>query len=87
MERDDIRRTLHRIFEEETDNKVDALTDATNLAAQYDLDSVDMVSLIMHVEGRFRVRLTHDELVGATTVGALIDLIRAKLPRPAAQCA
>lgn len=82
MNREQIRGVLHTIFEEETGETVAALRDEDVLAKDFALDSVDMVGLLMRVEGHFHVRLTNAELAESQTVGALIDLVRAKLETP-----
>ncbi|MBM4077078.1 MAG: acyl carrier protein, partial [Planctomycetes bacterium] len=46
---------------------------------QLGLDSVDMVSLIMQLERRFRIRLSHEELADAQQVGQLVTLGQQKL--------
>jgi acyl carrier protein len=84
MERDEIREVLRTIFEDETGEPLATLSDDVVLAEDFDLDSVDMVGLIMQVERHFRVRLTYDDLVDVTTVGALIDLVLAKISALAA---
>lgn len=82
MNREQIRGVLKTIFEEETGETVAALRDEDVLAKDFALDSVDMVGLLMRVEGHFHIRLTNAELVESPTVGALIDLVRAKLEAP-----
>jgi len=79
MERDEIRGVLKKIFEDETGEPLTDLSDNVVLAEDFDLDSVDMVGLIMQVERHFRVRLTYDDLVDVTTAGALIDLVQTKV--------
>ncbi len=85
MERDEIREVLKTIFEDETGETLASLSDDVVLAEDFDLDSVDMVGLIMQVERHFRVRLTYDDLVDVTTVGALLDLVQAKIAALAAK--
>lgn len=79
MNRERIRGVLLTIFEEETGETLAALPDESVLAKDYALDSVDMVGLLTQVEEHFQVRLTNTELAENQTVGALIDLVRAKL--------
>ena len=85
MERDQIREVLRSIFEDETGDSLASLPDEVVLADEFDLDSVDMVSLIMQVERHFRVRLTYDDLVDVTTAGALIDIVMAKVAQAEAE--
>jgi acyl carrier protein len=81
MQRDQIRSVLKNIFEAETGSELTilSLSDGVILAEEFKLDSIDMVSLMMQVEGQFRVRMTHQELADVSTVGSLIDLVAAKV--------
>jgi len=79
MNREQIRGVLKTIFEEETSQRLQSLDDDAVLAEDFALDSVDLVSLLMRVEGHFHVRLTNAELTESRTVGALIDLVASKV--------
>lgn len=79
MNREQIRGVLKSIFEEETGQKLAALEDGAVLTEDFALDSVDLVSLLMRVEGHFHVRLTNAELTESRTVGALLDLVAGKV--------
>jgi len=79
MNREEIRGVLKAIFEEETSQELQALDDEAVLAEDFAFDSVDLVSLLMRVEGHFHVRLTNAELTESRTVGALIDLVGNKV--------
>ena len=85
MNREEIRRVLKTIFEEETSQTLESLDDAAVLAEDFAFDSVDLVSLLMRVESHFQVRLTNAELTESRTVGALIDLVKSKVSQPAAE--
>jgi len=78
MNRDQIRSTLKTIIENEIGEVVPDLPDDAKIIEQFGLDSVDVVSLVMHVERHFRVRIGHEELATIDSVGALLDLIEAK---------
>ncbi len=79
MSRDEIREVLMELFEDETGEEVTSLQDSQSLAEQLGLDSVDMVSLIMQLERRFKIRLAHEELAHAQQLGQLLDLVQSKL--------
>ena len=79
MPREEIRQILLKLFEAETGDEISSLQDDQGLAEQLGLDSVDMVSLIMQLERRFKIRLAHDELAHAHRVGLLLDLVQRKL--------
>jgi len=79
MSRDEIRQVLMELFEAETGDPIESLKDNESLSEQLGLDSVDMVSLIMQLERRFRIRLSHEELADAQQVGQLVTLVQQKL--------
>lgn len=77
-----IRETLMKLFEVETGEALESLTDDQNLA-DLGLDSVDMVSLIMQLERHFKIRMSHEELSQAQQVGQLLDIVEQKVNTPA----
>lgn len=77
--REEIRQILLELFQNETGEDIPSLEDDQSLSEQLGLDSVDMVSLIMQLESRFKIRLAHEELAGAQKVGSLLDLVQSKL--------
>ena len=85
MQRDEIRDILKGIFEDETGKTLDHLHDDSIMAEEFDLDSVDMVSLIMQVESHFRIRMTYVELSEVENIGSLLDVIQSKVFATAAQ--
>ena len=80
--RDQIRETLMELFEAETGEPLNSLSDDQHLAEQLGLDSVDMVSLIMQLERHFKIRLSHEELADSVHVGQLLDLVEKKANAP-----
>jgi acyl carrier protein len=84
MQRDQIRSTLKTILENEIGEVVPNLPDEAKIIEQFGLDSVDVVSLVMHIERHFRVRIAHEELERVATVGSLLDLIETKTAELAA---
>lgn len=79
MQRTQIREALKHILEDETDSQLEDLPDEMVLTEAFDLDSVDRVSLMMRVEEHFHIRMTNEELSGISTIGSLVDLVRAKV--------
>lgn len=79
MNRQELANTLLELLEEETGETYPALEDSTTLRDGLHLDSVDMVSLVLHVEMRLQVPIDSSELHGVTTVGNLLDLLEKKL--------
>ncbi len=82
MDREELRKELKEILEDETGKQFASLDDTVELQSGLDLDSLDIVSLVMRIEGRFRIRLTHEELSKVATTGQLIDLVQSKLEQP-----
>jgi acyl carrier protein len=84
MDRETLRRELMDLLESETGDRPADLDDGVQLREGLGLDSVDVVSLVMQIEGRYRIRLTQAELEKAATVGALLTLIQGKIAPTAA---
>lgn len=76
--RNEIRQALLNLVSEEIGAPI-VLSDTQSLAEELGMDSVDFVSLIMHVEQHFRVHLTHEELRGLACFGDLVSLVEHKL--------
>jgi acyl carrier protein len=79
--RENLRTTLMNLLEQEMGESYPALADDQDLRESLNLDSVDVVGLVMRIEREYRVRLATDELAAIKRVGDLLDLIEAKLAR------
>lgn len=78
-DRTDILNKLVEILEADTDVRAERLDESMSLREGLGLDSVDLVGIIMRIEGHYRIRLSHTDLEKAITVGALLDLIEEKI--------
>jgi acyl carrier protein len=79
---------LVEFLESDTDVRLEQVDESVSLREGLGLDSVDLVGIIMRIEGHYHIRLTQAELTELTTVGTLLDLIAAKLSStPGAQAA
>ena len=77
--RETLRSTLMDLLEQEMGESYPTLTDDQDLRESLNLDSVDVVGLVMRIEREFRVRLSQEELMTTRRVGDLLDLMEAKL--------
>ncbi len=84
--RRDIFQKLVEFLEADTEIRVDNLDESLSMREGLGLDSVDLVGIIMRIEGFYRIRLSHIELEKVTTVGTLLDLIELKLAANVAPC-
>lgn len=87
MNREELRATLVDLYNEESGESLGLLHDNVHFVADLGLDSVDTVSLVMQVERHFRIRMTHEEISDAQTVGSMLDLIEHKIELPAMKAA
>ncbi len=77
--RETLRTTLMNLLEQEMGESYPMLTDDQDLRESLNLDSVDVVGLVMRIEREYRVRLATEELAGIKRVGDLLDLMEAKI--------
>jgi acyl carrier protein len=80
--RERLRTTLLNLLEEEMGESYPELTDDQDLRESLNLDSVDVVGLVMRIEREFRIRLETEELAPVKHVGDLLDLMETKLAAP-----
>jgi len=66
-------------LDSDTELHLENLEESQSLRGELGLDSVDLVGIIMRIEGEYRIRLTHGELEKITTVGSLLDVIERKI--------
>jgi acyl carrier protein len=76
--RERLRTTLLNLLEEEMGESYPELTDDQDLRESLNLDSVDVVGVVMRIEREFRIRLATEELAAVKRVGDLLDLMEAK---------
>jgi acyl carrier protein len=79
MDRQELCRILQGLVEETTGEPCPELDEAGDLREGLGLDSVDLFSLIVDMQGHFRVKIGGDEVERVRTVGELLDLLQAKL--------
>ena len=82
MNREEMRSVLLRLVEEEMGEAYPSLDDGVVLKEGLNLDSVDIVGLVMRVERELQVRLSTGELEQIRTVGDMLDLLVAKRTAP-----
>ncbi len=78
-QRDGIRQQLLVMLENETGQAPPPLEDHMKIREELGLDSVDVVSLVMQIEGHYRIRFSQAELMQSQTVGELLSLVESKL--------
>ncbi len=78
MMRREIAESLRNILIDETGEEYGELDDATELRADLELDSVDMISLVLKIENEFKIQIESDALEGIETVGQLLDLLEVR---------
>lgn len=79
-EREAIVAKLAEVLEAETTASAEPLRGSEDVSLRdgLNIDSVDLVGVIMRIEEFYRIRLAHEELAKVNTVRDLVDLIQAK---------
>jgi acyl carrier protein len=79
-EREAIVAKLAEVLEAETGASADVLRGSEDVSLRdgLNIDSVDLVGVVMRIEEFYRIRLTHEELAKITVVRDLVDVIEAK---------
>lgn len=79
MDRQTLRTRLLDIFEQETWERPENVTDETTIREGLKLDSVDVLSVALRLESELGVTLDSGDFGHIQTVGDLLDTIQAKL--------
>jgi acyl carrier protein len=83
MKREDILIELKTLMEEyiSTDEKVklDTITDETNFITDLNMDSVDLVDIVINAETKFGITIENESIGKMITVGKCLDVIEEKL--------
>jgi acyl carrier protein len=84
MDRTALRQALLEMVENNLGEPVERFDESMSLRADLGLDSVDMITLLMEIQDRFRLRLAPSELEHVECAGDLLDLLQARLSYRAA---
>ena len=79
MDRQELRKSLTGLLEETTGETYPEVSEDQSLTDGLGLDSVDLFSLIVEIQSKYKIRIASEELVAVATVGDLLDLLQAKL--------
>jgi acyl carrier protein len=87
MMRREIAESLRRILIDEIGEEYGELDDTTTLRDGLELDSVDMISLVLKIENEFKIQIQSDALEGIETIGQLLDLLEVRANPPKSEAA
>jgi acyl carrier protein len=79
MGRNELRQFLLTQLEDDTGREFTQLEDSINLREDLGIDSVDLVTLIVHTQSRLEVEIPSEEMEKAATVGDLLDILMSRL--------
>jgi acyl carrier protein len=87
MDRSELRQFLQQQLEDDTAREFGRLDDGVNLREDLGIDSVDLVTLIVHTQGALKIEVPSAELEKVTTMGNLLDVLQSRLAVAAGQAA
>jgi acyl carrier protein len=70
---------LSGLVEETTGEPRPEIGEDQDLQEGLGLDSVDLFSLVVEIQNKFRIKIASEELAGVATVGDLLDILQAKI--------
>lgn len=79
MERAQLLEKLKSLAVDTLEIDADKITEDASFADDLEADSLDLVELVMELEGEFDIRIPEEELEGVETVGQALDLVEQKL--------
>ena len=67
---------IKQMLAEQLDADIDSLTMSTNIAADLDAGSLDVVELLMTIEDEFNIEIPDEEIENIRTIGELTEYIQ-----------
>lgn len=83
VRREDILTKLRETLVSAFDLREDQIIPSARLVADLELDSLDLVDLVVRLEQEANVEIEEDELKAISTVGDVVDVVHRKLNAPA----
>jgi acyl carrier protein len=77
--RDKLALLVRTVISDVLGTEVDDLDDGTNLAADYGIDSLELMEIGARLESALQLHIEVTDLTSAETVGHAIDLLQARL--------
>jgi acyl carrier protein len=87
MGRSELRQFLLQQLEDDTAREFGQLDDSVNLREDLGIDSVDLVTLIVHTQNRLKIEVPSAELEKVATMGDLLDVLQSRLAAAAKEAA
>ena len=87
MGRSELRQFLLQQLEDDTAREFGQLDDSVNLREDLGIDSVDLVTLIVHTQNRLMIEVPSAELEKVATMGDLLDVLQSRLAGAAGEAA
>ena len=75
MTKEGVFSALDEVFQDEFDDDMIHVTDATTANDIEDWDSLEHINLVVAVEKRFKIKFTMGEVAGMKNVGEMVDII------------
>jgi acyl carrier protein len=73
-----IRERVNRVFLAAVDQDVSEMAESTIFEEELDLDSLDIVQVVMDLEDEFDIEITDDEIENIATLQDLVSLVDQK---------
>ena len=74
-----LKEVIKPFLEYEDDKVFEGLTADTNLLDGLNLDSVDLIEIVIEIEGDFDIKIADTEIEQIKTVRDIVELIKAKM--------
>ena len=70
---------LKEIISDQLDIEMDEITEDKSFKDDFNVDSLDLVELIMAIEDEFNIEISDDDFDGVKTVGDALDFLEKRI--------
>jgi acyl carrier protein len=79
MDRDQVIQRINTVLIDEFEVEEDQITPEADIFKTLDIDSLDVVDLVVDIERNFGIKLKTEEMAGVNTIGKLYDYVYGKI--------
>lgn len=76
---EELKEMMGEYMDEEQKSKMSAITDDTDFVNDLNMDSIDMVDIIIKVENKYGIEIQNEAIPKLNTVGKCLDFIQARI--------
>lgn len=76
---EELKSMISEYLKDDDRSRLETITDNTNFLNDLNMDSIDLVDVVIKVENQYGITIQNESIAGLNTVGKCLDMIQEKL--------